>query len=233
MTSCDKKLGVIFDMDGVLVDTGWAHRQAWHDLAEKEGLEMSDKFFRRTFGMQNDAILPMLRPGISKEQMERLADWKEQRYRDIVQEHVDLAPGAEVLLKDLKRHEFCLAIGSSAPPENLNIFWDRLSLADWFDARVTKEETTQSKPSPETFLKAAEKLGLAPACCAVVEDAVPGVQAARAAGMPVVAVATTRQREDLAQANRVVDHLSELKASDFLALLKSPSHDGGRNRKKT
>jgi beta-phosphoglucomutase len=219
MTTCDGKLGVIFDMDGVLVDTGWAHRQAWYDLAAKEGLAMSDEFFRRTFGMQNDTILPMLRLGILKEQMDHLADWKEQRYRDIVQEHVELAPGAEALLKDLKQHGFRLAIGSSAPPENLDIFWDRLSLGNYFDARVTKEETTESKPSPQTFLKAAQKLGLPPACCAVVEDAVPGLQAAHAARMPVVAVTTTRSREDLAWADRVVDSLSELTASDFLALL--------------
>jgi len=186
-------------------------------------LEITDEFFRRTFGMQNAAILPMLRPEISTEEMERLSDWKEQRYRDLMQEHLELAPGAEGLLKDLKRHGFRLAIGSSAPPENLNIFWDRLSLVQWFDARVTKEEVTRSKPAPETFLKAAEKLGLAPACCAVVEDAVPGVQAGKAAGMPVVAITTTRQREDLAQADRIVDRLSELRASDFRALLECRS----------
>jgi beta-phosphoglucomutase len=219
MACCDGNLGVIFDLDGVLVDTGWAHRRAWYDLAGKEGLAMSDEFFRRTFGMQNAAILPMLRPGISREELERLSDWKEQRYRELVQEHLELAQGGEALLKDLKRHEFRLAIGSSAPPENLDIFWDRLSLGDYFDARVTKEETTESKPSPQTFLKAAQKLGLPPVCCAVVEDAVPGVQAAHAAGMPVVAVTTTHSREDLAQADRVVDSLSGLKASDFLALL--------------
>ena len=221
MVSCNKKLGVIFDMDGVLVDTAWAHRRSWFDLAAKEGLEMSDEFFLRTFGMQNDAILPMLRPGISKEQMDCLADWKEQRYRDIVRERVELAPGAQALLKDLKHHSFRLAIGSSAPPENLDVFWNRLSLADWFDARVTKEEISKSKPSPETFLKAAEKIGLAPAGCAVVEDAVPGVQAGRAAGMRVVAVATTRRREDLAQADCIVDSLTELKAADFLTLLRN------------
>ena len=73
MTDCSGKLGVIFDMDGVLVDTGWAHRQAWFDLAAKEGLPMSDEFFRGTFGMQNAAILPMLRPGISQDEIERLS----------------------------------------------------------------------------------------------------------------------------------------------------------------
>jgi beta-phosphoglucomutase len=219
MTSCDKKLGVIFDMDGVLVDTGWAHRQAWSDLAEREGLAVSDEFFRRTFGMQNAAILPMLRPTITPQELERLSDWKEQRYRDLMQEHLELAPGAAALVQVLKRHDFRLAIGSSAPPENLNLFWDRLGLADWFDARVTKEEITRSKPAPETFLKAAQKIALAPACCAVVEDAVPGVQAGKAAGMRVVAVTTTRQRADLAEADRIVDSLCELGAPDFLALL--------------
>jgi HAD superfamily hydrolase (TIGR01509 family) len=220
MTFCNGNMGVIFDMDGVLVDTGWAHRQAWYDLARKEGLAMSDEFFRRTFGMQNAAILPMLRPGICAPEVERLSDWKEERYRQLVQERLELAEGAEALLKDLKRHGFRLAIGSSAPPENLDVFWYRLALGDYFDARVTKEETTESKPSPQTFLKAAQKIGLPPACCAVVEDAVQGVQAARAAGMPVVAVTTTRSREDLAQADRVVDSLSMLAASDFHALLR-------------
>jgi beta-phosphoglucomutase len=218
--SSDEELGVIFDLDGVLVDTGWAHRQAWYDLAQQEGLQMSDEFFRRTFGMQNAAILPMLRPGMAPDEIERLSDWKEQRYRDLIKKHLQLADGAKTLLDDLKRHGFRLAIGSSAPSENLDVFWERLSLADWFDARVTKEEITESKPAPQTFLKAAEKLGLEPARCAVVEDAVQGVQAAHAAGMPVVAVTTTRDRKDLAQANRVVDSLAELMASDFLALLR-------------
>lgn len=220
MTSCNGKLGVIFDLDGVLVDTGWAHRQAWYDLAETEVLDMSDEFFRDTFGMQNAAILPMLQPGISQNEIERLSDWKEQRYRDLVEQHLELAEGAKALVNDLKRRGFRLAIGSSAPPENLDLFWSRLALADFFDARVTKEEITESKPSPQTFLAAARKLGLEPARCAVVEDAVQGVQAARAGGMPVVAVTTTRSRQDLTQADRVVDSLSELNASDFLALLR-------------
>jgi beta-phosphoglucomutase family hydrolase len=212
-------LGVIFDMDGVLVDSGWAHRQAWFDLAEQEELTMSDAFFTRTFGMQNDVILPLLRPGISTEEMERLADWKEQRYRDVVAEKVTLADGAEALLKDLKAGGFRLAIGSSAPPENLDVFWEVLSLSDYFTARVTKEEIPRSKPAPDTFLRAAEKLGLPPQRCAVVEDAVAGIEAAQAAGMPVLAVASTRKREDLTQANRVVESLSALAAADFFELL--------------
>jgi beta-phosphoglucomutase len=220
MTSGSGQLGVIFDMDGVLVDTGWAHRQAWYDLAARENLAMTDEFFRDTFGMQNGAILPMLRPGISKPEVDRLSDWKERRYREVVRERMEFAEGAEPLLQDLRRCGFRLAIGSSAPPENLDVFWTGLALADYFDARVTNEEITESKPSPQTFLRAAQKIGLAPGRCAVVEDAVQGVQAARAAGMAVVAVTTTRRREDLAQADRVVESLAELRATDFMAMLK-------------
>ena len=214
------QLGVIFDMDGVLVDTGWAHRQAWFDLAAQEGLAMSDEFFRKTFGMQNNAILPLMQPGISEAEMTRLSDWKERRYREVVQERPELAAGTETLLKDLKQHGFRLAIGSSAPPENLEVFWNGCGLVAYFDARVTNEEIRESKPSPETFLRAAQKLGLPPERCAVIEDAVPGVQAGRAAGMTVVAVTTTHSRDKLADADYVVDDLTCLKATDFLKLLR-------------
>lgn len=221
MTDGSETLGVIFDMDGVLVDTGWAHRQAWFDVAAKEGFPMSDEFFWGTFGMQNAAILPMLRPGISKDEIKRLSQWKEQRYREVAKSHPDLACGTLALLKDLKHSGFRLAVGSSAPPENLDVFWDAHSLADYFDARVTSEQVTESKPSPQTFLKAAEKLGLPPSRCAVVEDAIQGVQAGKAGGMVVVAVTTTHKRQELARADYIVDTLADLKAADFLRLLRN------------
>lgn len=219
MTVAGQRLGVIFDLDGVLVDTGWAHRQAWYDLAEREGLDMSDEFFRNTFGMQNYTIIPLMKPEIAPQELERMSDWKEQRYRDILADRLELAPGVEALLKDLKANRFRLAIGSSAPRENLDAFWKPLALEQYFDVRVTKEDVTEGKPSPETFLKAAERLGLPARQCAVVEDAVQGVQAAISAGMQVVAVTTTRDRKDLHQAHHIVDSIEELKASDFARLI--------------
>lgn len=213
------EFGVVFDMDGVLVDSGWAHRQAWYDLAEKEALEMSDEFFSRTFGMQNDTIIPMLRPEIAGRELERLSDWKEQRYRHLVESRPQAAEGVLSLLQDLKAKGFKLAIGSSAPRANLDVFWIPLGLNHYFDVEVTKEQVREGKPAPETFLKAAAQLSLPPRRCAVVEDAVHGVQAGKAAGMPVVAVTTTRTREELSLADRVVDSLAELTAEDFLSVL--------------
>ena len=213
-------MGVIFDLDGVLVDTGWAHKQSWYDLAEKEGLRMTDEFFYGTFGMRNDQIIPKLVEGASSEVVEQFSDWKEQRYRDIIGEKLTLPPGVGELLDDLKRCGFLMAVGSSAPKANLNLCLDRVQIRDYFDACVTGEEVVEGKPAPETFLRAAEKLGLSPDCCVVVEDAVQGVEAGKAAGMPVVAVTTTRDRADLSAANIIVDSLGELTAKDFTRLLK-------------
>ncbi|MBN2314974.1 MAG: HAD family phosphatase [Sedimentisphaerales bacterium] len=231
MTGVNNRKGVIFDLDGVLVDTGWAHKQSWYDLAEKEGLLMTDEFFTSTFGMRNDQIIPMLmerscrgylardsRAGLLRH-LDHLSDWKEQRYREIIAEKLTLPAGVGELLEDLKKNDFLMAVGSSAPKANLNLCLERVRIKGYFDACVTGEEVVEGKPAPETFLKAAEKLGLSPDCCVVVEDAVQGVEAGKAAGMLVVAVTTTRGRADLSAANIIVDSLGELTAKDFTRLL--------------
>ena len=99
MTESDHRMGVIFDLDGVLVDTGWAHKQSWYDLAEKEGFSMTDEFFYGTFGMQNYMIIPMLLGrNAASDEINRLSDWKEQRYREIIIEKLVPADGAKTLL---------------------------------------------------------------------------------------------------------------------------------------
>jgi beta-phosphoglucomutase family hydrolase len=216
----NNQMGVIFDMDGVLVDTGWAHKQSWYDLAEKEGFDMSDDFFYKTFGMRNDQIIPMLAgQDISSQEMEQLAQWKEERYRGLIVEKLTLPLGVGELLSDLKNSGFLLAVGSSAPKANLDLVLEHVKVRDYFNACVTGEDVTEGKPAPETFVKAAQKLGLSPDRCVVVEDAVQGVEAGKAAGMSVVAVTTTRDRSELSAADIIVDDLGELKAKDFTKLL--------------
>jgi len=220
MTESDHRTGVIFDLDGVLVDTGWAHKQSWYDLAEKEGFSMTDEFFYSTFGMQNYMIIPMLLGReAALDEVNRLSDWKEQRYRQIIAEKLIPAEGAKSLLCDLKKEDFLLAVGSSAPRANLELVLARTGLQDYFDAYVTGQDVTNGKPAPDTFLKAAEKLSLGADQCVVVEDAVQGVEAGKAAGMPVVAVMTTRSRADLHKADIIVDSLAQLQARQFVELI--------------
>jgi len=225
MREVDNKRGVIFDLDGVLVDTGWAHKQSWFDLAEKEGFSMTDEFFYSTFGMQNYMIIPMLlgRDASSRE-VDGFSDWKEQRYRELISEKLAPSDGAKSLLIDLKSEGFLLAVGSSAPRANLELVLERTDMRDYFDAYVTGQDVTNGKPAPDTFLKAAEKLSIGAASCVVVEDAVQGIEAGKAAGMPVVAVTTTRKRTDLHRADIIVDSLTQLQALQFVDLIQNREH---------
>jgi len=220
MTEIKKDKGVIFDLDGVLVDTSQFHKQSWFDLAKKEGFDITEKFFYSTFGMQNYQIIPLLAgQDLPAEDINRLSEWKEKRYRELIAGKLTLLEGAKELLEDLKSNAFLLGIGTSTPRVNLSFMLEHIHIGDNFDAFVTGEDVSKGKPDPDTFLKAAEKLSLPPNRCIVVEDAVQGVEAGKAAKMAVVAVATTRNRDDLKEADLIVDSLAELKAQDFLNLL--------------
>jgi beta-phosphoglucomutase len=228
MTTIDNGKGVIFDLDGVLIDSGWAHKQSWYDLAEKEGYQMTDDFFYSTFGMQNYQILPMLAgKELSNEKINEMSDWKEQRYRDIFSESIELSAGAENLFGELKGGGFLLAIGSSTPKDNLDFVMEKLNLEKHFKTIVSKEDVANGKPAPDTFLAAAQKLALKPENCIVIEDSLPGVEAGKKAGMSVIALTTTRDRTELTEADIIVDGLDELKISDFVGLLEKKT---GSNR---
>ncbi|MFA5238826.1 MAG: HAD family phosphatase [Phycisphaerae bacterium] len=220
MASADEKKAVIFDLDGVLVDTGWAHKQAWFAFAQKHDVDISDDFFLTIFGMNNNSIIPMLLGrALSPQQLNLLSDWKEKLYRRIVADKLAPDKNLETLLTDLKQKGFLLAIGSSTPKANLDLIRERMNFDRYFDAYVTSEDVTEGKPSPQTFLKAAAKLSMPPGKCVVVEDAVAGIEAGKAARMLVLAVATTRKRADLAKADLIFDTLAETTSDDFVKLL--------------
>lgn len=224
MMAANKGMGVIFDLDGVLVDTSKFHKQAWFELAQREGFNISDEIFYTTFGMQNYQIIAKLAGReFPPKEIVRISEWKESRYQQLIADKkLELMKGVKTLLDDLKGKGFLLAIGTSTPLRNLNLMLAQTGTADYFHAYVTDEDVTEGKPAPQTFLKAAEKLALPPKRCVVVEDAAQGVEAGRAAGMAVVAVTTTRSRADLKKADIIVDCLDELKADDFIRLLANP-----------
>lgn len=212
--------GVIFDLDGVIADTGWAHKQAWAELAGMCGVGFGDELFVRAFGLQNYQIIPtVLGRQPDPEELARLSDWKEQRYRQIVADHLTAPAGLVELLDDLRKAGFRLAIGSSAPPENIDLVLNKLQIRGYFDAIVHGNMVERGKPAPDTFLLAARLLGQPAEKSVVVEDAVAGIQAARAAGMRVIGITTTRPAADLADADLVIDGFTQLKARDFLRLI--------------
>lgn len=211
---------VIFDFDGVLINTGEYHRLAWVDVSAKENLKYSDDFFYETFGMQNYQVIPMMADKkYSDEKIEEISQWKEARFRELITGGIETLEGVLDLLDALKEAGFRLAVGSSTLRVNLDFLLDKAGLENKFEKIIAGEDAQNGKPAPDTFLAAAKKLNVDPANCVVVEDAIPGVQAAKAAGMKVIAITTTRKREQLTMADLIIDSMTELSPGDFANLL--------------
>lgn len=209
----------IFDWDGVILDSSRQHEESWELLAREQGLALPPDFFRRSFGMKNERIIPELLGWTRDPQRVReLGERKEALYRELIRrEGVQPLPGVREWLQTLRAAGVPCAVGSSTPRENIDCVMDALGLRDFFCAIVAGQDVTHGKPHPEVFLRAAERLGLPPARCVVFEDAHVGLEAARAAGMKVVGVATTHPPESLRDADRVVRRLDELSLGEISA----------------
>jgi beta-phosphoglucomutase len=191
-------IAVIFDMDGVLVASGSAHAASWRKVARTHGKAISDADFARLFGMPSRDIIRTLWGELSDADVRAIDDEKEALYRRLITGMVPLTIGVRETLAGLREAGLPLAVGTSGPRENVDLVLDETRLRPMFDAIVTGFDVTRGKPAPDCFLLAAERLGVPPGRCVVVEDAPVGVQAARAAGMACVAYVGTHSRERLA-----------------------------------
>jgi len=213
----------LFDWDGVVVDSFAAHKESWEQLARDEGFPLERDHFVKSFGRTNMVIIPEIYCWTrAPEEVERLSVRKEVMYREIITSWSaqKLAlPGAVELLYALNEAGIPCAVGSSTAKENITLILAKLGIADCFKAMITAESVTRGKPDPEVFLKGAEALGVAPADCVVFEDAVYGIDAARAGGMKAVAVLTSHSRESfIGRADMIVNRLPEVSLSALRAL---------------
>jgi HAD superfamily hydrolase (TIGR01509 family) len=206
-------------MDGVLVDTGEFHYEAWREVLAEHGIEYTRESHRKTFGMNNACILShLLGEQLTPELLSEIGDRKESRFRAAVRGHAKPLPGARTWLQCLQRAGFRQGIASSAPMANIDVLIDELGLRALFDAIVSGVDMP-GKPEPVLFRAVAERLGVPPESCVVIEDAVAGVEAARRAGMQCIAVTTTNDAEALSVANIIVDRLDDLPEDVFDWLL--------------
>lgn len=210
---------VIFDWDGVVVDSSARHERSWEILAARRGLPLPADHFKRGFGKKNNVIIPDLGWASQPAEVEELAHEKEEIYRSLVREHgIHPLPGVRELLASLQAAAIPCAIGSSTERANLDCLLDLMDLRPFFGVIVSGEEVVHGKPDPSIFLLAAQRLGADPANCLVIEDALVGIEAARRAGMPVLGVATTEPIAALSGADGsaaslegvTVDHLRRL-----------------------
>ena len=214
-------IGIIFDWDGVIIDSASHHKASWENLAREENRVLPEGHFERGFGMKNDRILKEVLSWTSDPvEIHRLSERKEELYRESLKEKgIDPLPGVTPFLQSLAQNQIPCAIASSTHRANIDLALGLLKLRDSFQDIVSAEDVKLGKPHPEVFLAAARKLNRKPSVCVVFEDALVGIEAAHAAQMKVIGVATTHPASELTRAHRVVKRLDEITIADLEKLL--------------
>jgi beta-phosphoglucomutase len=215
------KPAFIFDMDGTIVDNMAFHTDSWIAFFARRGKTYDpDAFFRETAGAQAREIMrERLGADLPDDEIAVLAQEKEVLYRELYGPHLSAIQGFEDFVTRARADGVKLAVATSAPPANIVFTLDGLNLRRHFDAVVGAADVARGKPHPDVFLKAAEKLGVAPADCIVFEDAPMGVEAARRAGMKTVVITTTLPADAFREFDnvvRIVAHYDELSVGDLL-----------------
>jgi HAD superfamily hydrolase (TIGR01509 family) len=209
---------VLWDMDGTLIDSEELHWKSWQLTLQDEGVTITREQFLSSFGQRNDSIIPQwLGARATPEREARIGDAKETLYRQLVRrEGISPLPGVANWLNRLHQQGWQQAIASAAPRANIETVLDALSAAHMFQAIVSAEDVHRGKPDPEVYLIAAARVGTPPEHSIVVEDAVAGVEGARAAGMRSIGV--SRNGKHL-PADVVVQSLDLLDSDAFDRLL--------------
>lgn len=204
--------GIIFDMDGVIVDNHHYHYKAWKSMFEKYQLSISEKDYKSNI---NGRTLPeilnyIFNKEVSKEEIEKYGTEKEALYRRLYKAHIVPIPGLPEFLETLKNQDIPVAVGTSSMQENIDFTLDLTFLRKYFDTVIDASMVTKGKPHPEVYLKAAKALDMPPEKCFVFEDALSGIEAAKRAGCKVIALATTHPKEELQHADLVIEDFQSI-----------------------
>ena len=211
---------VIWDMDGIIADTTQYHHKGWQIVFRKRGTNYTEEDFRRNTGKRSDTIIrEILGENMPKNEITEIIQEKDETFRQLMGQNIKPFPGVLKLITSLKEHGFKIAIASSAPMENIQLITRSLKIHNYFDAIISGWEVTKGKPHPQTFLLAAKKLGVEAEDCIVIEDAISGVTASKRADIRCIAVTNTTSREELREADLIIDTLEKITVDDLNRLL--------------
>jgi HAD superfamily hydrolase (TIGR01509 family) len=203
--------GVIFDMDGVIVNSEPLHEKAFREvfaqigLADRHGIDFSNYFGRSDKVLWVDFIAKHNPP----HSFEELAGWKQSRFIELLRREQPIYPLLPELVQELAGR-FPLAVASGSLHATINEVLAIKDLRRFFSAVASSEDVSRSKPAPDVFLHAASLLGLPPESCCVIEDSEAGVEAGRAAGMTVIAITNSLGRDRLQRAHHIVTSYTEI-----------------------
>jgi HAD superfamily hydrolase (TIGR01509 family) len=203
MTQNGKQFGVIFDIDGTMVNNTPYHRQAWFELCRRYAIELDHQsYHEKIHARSNDTIVPNLfGDGVDAAFVLKIEQEKEGIYRDSFRPVLQETPGLTALLETLRDAQIPCAAASNSPKPNVDFILDEMNLRRFFQAVTYRDLVKVGKPHPELLLKAAEGLGLPPERCMVFEDSASGFKAARAAGMPYIAITDGADPHELTEAH--------------------------------
>ena len=192
MSALAEGLALIFDMDGVIVDSNPVHRESWAAFNRRYGLETTPAMVERMYGKRNDEIIrDYFGDGLAAEEVAARSRAKEQLYREMAGSRLEqiLVPGLRPFLDRYRGAP--MAVASNAEPENVAFVLDGAGMRAYFRVVVDGRQVVNPKPHPDVYLLAARLLHVAPPNCIVIEDSPTGVAAAKAAGMRVIGLNTT------------------------------------------
>ena len=184
---------VLFDWDGVVIDSSLLHEKSWEIVAEEYSFPLPEGHFKAGFGKRNETIIPhILKWSEEPDEINEIAFAKESAYRHLIKEQgIEALPGVRDFLNWLNSESVPCVIASSTPRDNLLAALPVLGLEGFFIGMISGDDVNNGKPDPEPFLKAADIVKTSPENCLVLEDSHSGVAAGLAAGCKVVAVGTT------------------------------------------
>ena len=211
----------IFDLNGTMIHDMEYHTRAWQQLFNEDlGSQFTwEEVKPQMYGKNQEVLVRMFGPDrFTLAEMDRLSLEKEKRYQNEFLPHLALLSGLQEFLEAAHQQGIPMAIGSAAIPFNIDFVLDNLNIRHFFSAIVSADDVVLSKPHPETFLKAAAQLGVAPADCIVFEDVPKGAEAARNAGMKTVVLTTTHEPFEFAHLSNVL-HFAPDFTDDFVKKL--------------
>ncbi len=214
---------VIFDFDGVLVDSHETINKLFTNLINKElKLNITEEDFGKHPGMRFEDRMEILAKerniNVNEEQINKVKDKGRYEYFTNIAPYIKLFPGVLRILYELKKANIKAAVGSNGSRRTIEKMLESLDIKERFSSITTFDDVAHGKPAPDIFLKNADNLKLKPEECVVIEDAVVGIEAAKNAGMKVIAIATTENIENLKEADLVIKKIDDLNVEKIKAL---------------